>query len=82
MTGGTAVRGARGERGLTCALAGGAGEPRFSHFLVGAVTFTTVVVGDAHPTWTLWTCGQKRTRTQGPGRRRPGPSGPSVMVHR
>lgn len=46
---------------LTCALAGGVGKPRFSHFLVSGVTFTAVVVGDAHPTWTLRTYGKNRT---------------------
>lgn len=51
----------RGVERLTCALAGGVGKPRFSHFLVSGVTFTAVVVGDAHPTWTLRTYGKNRT---------------------
>lgn len=40
---------------LTCASAGWERRPRFTHFLVGALAFVTVVVGDACPTWTLWT---------------------------
>jgi len=40
---------------LTCALAGWAGRPRFTRFLVWALAFMTVVVGNAGPTWTLWT---------------------------
>lgn len=50
---------------LTCASAGRVGKPGFRHFLVSPVTFTTVVVGDAHPAWTLRTYGTNRTEIQG-----------------
>lgn len=41
--------------GLTCASAGCIWRPRFTRFLIRALAFITVVVGNAGPTWSLWT---------------------------